>query len=123
MRQLSLLTLITLISFSNFAADFSKKANMAYLKQVGSKRWVVVREYDKKSQSFKERDISDKTQDAYHPEMSPLGDTVAYSIGTINPGKEVKVQVVVQDLRTGDLELWTDKANQYIHSEFSGNGR
>lgn len=96
---------------------------MAYLKQVGSKRWVVVREYDKKSQSFKERDISDKTQDAYHPEMSPLGDTVAYSIGTINPGKEVKVQVVVQDLRTGDLELWTDKANQYIHSEFSGNGR
>lgn len=123
--MLSRLLVFLFFSFqlSTYATDFTKQSKMAFLKQVGEKRWVVIREFNQKTQKFTETSISDLKQDAYHPEMSPLGDSVAYSIGTIKPGTEVKVQIVTQALNTGDLELWTKKGNQYIHAEFSGNAR
>lgn len=124
LKKFSLLVLASFFSLSPLKAmDYSYHAKMAYLKQVGEKRWVVVREYDSLEKKFVERTISDLSLDAYHPDMSPLGDSVAYSIGTIKPGVDVKVQIVIQDLPSGDLEIWTDRKNQYIHAEFSGNGR
>ncbi len=108
---------------STNASEFAEKSKMAYLKQVGEKPWVVVREFDSQLQKYIEKDISDKNQDAYHPEMSPLGDSVAYSIGTIRPGKEVNIQLVIQNLNDQSLEEWSEKADQYIHVEFSGNAQ
>ncbi len=111
------------LSFLSYAEDFSRQAKMAFLKQVGIKRTVVVREYDSLLKKFVQKEISDTTLDAYHPEMSPLGDSVAYSIGKIDPGKKVSIQLVIQDLNTGDKEVWTERDDQYIHAEFSGNAR
>lgn len=111
-----------LVSQTVFANPASQN-KMAYLKQDHQGRYVVIREFDQNKNVFNEKTVSDTTLDAYHPEMSPLGDSVAYSIGIIEPGKKVEIQLAIKDLTTGDIEEWTDRANQYIHSEFSGNGQ
>ena len=105
------------------AAEFSKFSKTAYLRQVGQKREVVVRTYNQDLKSYTQRVLSNPGEDTYHPEMSPLGDEVAYSRGIINPGGEVKIEIVIKNLNEDITEVWTPKANQYIHAEFSGNAR
>jgi len=68
------------------------------------------------------RYLTPANQDAYHPEISSDGRWAAYSIGKIQPGQTVDVAIHLQDLKTGDIEVWTPSGNQFIHAEFSGNG-
>lgn len=92
---------------------------MAYLKQVGDERVVMVRDLV----NGKEIMASDANLGSYHPEMSPLGNEVAFSTGIIEPGQKVEIQLVIKKLDTNVIEQWTDRANQYIHAEYSGNGK
>lgn len=95
--------------------------SMTYLKQVGNSRQIAV--VTTENNQKVERIISLNQFDTYHPEMGPHGDQVAYSRGTIKPGSEVSVQMVIRFLKEDKIELWSEKANQYIHAEFSGSGR
>ncbi len=114
------LAVIGLLSISSYP-----KANLktAYLRQVGEAREVIVRTFNQQTQTYIEKVISKKGVDTYHPELSPLGNEVAYTRGVIIPGTKVEVEIVIKSLETNVLEVWTPKANQYIHSEFSGNAR
>jgi N-acetylneuraminic acid mutarotase len=117
--RMTLAWLVLGILFSRSAqAAQAQSQKMAYLKQIGKDRVVMVKDLDSKKEIL----VSDANLDSYHPEMSPLGTEVAFSTGLIEPGQKVEVQLVVKNLLTNDLELWTDKANQYIHAEYSGNG-
>lgn len=95
------------------------QAKMAFQKQIGNQRLIAVADDNGKNQQV----ISDLDLDSYHPEIDSSGRYVAYSSGKINPGKEVSIEMVIADLETKTLEAWTPKDNQYIHAEFSGNGK
>jgi N-acetylneuraminic acid mutarotase len=115
--------LMNLILTSALAQNFPDYSQMAYLKQVENKREVAVRSFDPATQTFNEVIISDAKEETYHPDMSPLGNQVAYSRGQIIPGKIVDIEIVIQDLSQKLIEVWTPRGDQYIHVEFSGNAR
>ena len=96
----------------------SSSAKMVYLHQVGENRRVVLAEDDGSFLRF----LTSENQQAYHPEISSDGRYVAYSIGVIELGRKIDVAIHVEDLQSGDIEVWTPSGNQYIHAEFSGNG-
>ena len=98
---------------------YQAAAKMVFQKQTDDLRLIVLAENDGTQQKV----ISNPNVDTYHPEISSSGRYVAYSRGTIQPGKEVSVELVIKDLQEGITEVWTPKGNQYIHAEFSGNDR
>ncbi|MCJ8277992.1 MAG: hypothetical protein HRT44_11310, partial [Bdellovibrionales bacterium] len=109
----------SLIFFLSTFCALNVSAAIAFQKQIGDQRLIVVAD----DQGLNQRVISDPSLDTYHPEMSSSGQYVAYTRGKIRPGVEVENELVVKDLNTGDSEVWTPKGNQYIHAEFSGNDR
>ncbi len=92
-------------------------SKVAFQKQTDSQRLIIVANDDGSGQEV----ISNPKLDTYHPEISNDGRYVAYSRGTIRQGQEVSVEIVVKNIETGIVEVWTPKGNQYIHAEFSGN--
>ncbi len=123
LMKFAFLGFLTLLSFQISATPYSEAAKTAYLKQSGDKREVVIRTFNSQTQSYDEKVISDSSIQTYHPDISPLGNEVAYTRGTIIPGSLVQVEIVIKNLETSVTEIWTPKANQYIHSEFSGDAR
>ncbi len=110
-------TLFALGMWIVFAAAPAVRAEMVYLHQAGEFRRVALAEDDGTLIRF----LTPRDSQAYHPELSADGRYVAYSIGTIRPD-HVDVAIHVQDLQTGDVEVWTPSGDQYIHAEFSGDG-
>lgn len=119
MDQIKLWTLpfraVALMLF--FFTLMSAHAEMVYLHELGGKRRIALAT----DQGQFIRFLTPPDADAYHPDISSDGRYVAYSIGTIRPGK-TNVAIHVQDLLTNEIEVWTPSGDQYIHAEFSGNG-
>jgi len=111
--------LTVLLTFLAVLTGQSAFAYVAFQKQAGDLRSIVVAEDD----GSRQQRISNLNFDTYHPDISSDGRYVAYSRGTIRPGLEVNVELVVRSLDEARVEVWSSKGNQYIHAEFSGNDR
>ncbi len=105
---------INLVACTSSAKLSSK---IAFQKEIGTQRLIVLADNDGTNQTV----ISNPAEDTYHPDLSPSGQFLAYSRGKIQPGGQTQLEVVIQDLKNNITEVWTPKANQFIHVEFSGN--
>lgn len=121
---LSLITLIFGLYFFNLNTSeaksklvYQKEVQIEVQNQIVTKRQIILADNDGSTQI----EISDPTLDTYHPDISSSGNFVSYSQGLIEQGKKVELEIVIKDLRSNITEIWTERSNQNIHTEFSGN--
>lgn len=112
-----------ILLFSVFYLSCTTSAQMTFQKEQNTQRLIAVAELSGKNQYI----LSDPKLDTYHPDISASGRYVAYSQGRIqNPitlGPPTELEIVIKDLNQKITEIWSAKANQFIHVEFSGNER
>lgn len=106
---------ILILTLGLFCEMASAGGKMVYLHQQGEVRQVALADWDGRGKTL----LTPADKLTYHPEISSDGRFVAYSIG--DDFQHMAIEIV--DLETDIIEVWTKAADQYIHAEFSTDGR